>query len=95
MADVGMQRQWLVSPTKEIDEMWIAVQIQEKRSQINRYKQDIEDLVKGRMLDLQARIKMLELEITKLENKLKETQPVETTSVEAEPINPTGGNSNG
>ena len=70
MADIGIQRNWLVSPTKEIDEMWIKVQIQEKKSQIVRYKQDIEDPQKGRILDLQARIKMCELEVAKLESSL-------------------------
>ncbi len=77
MADIGISKQWLVSPTKEIDEMWVKVQIQEKVSMINRYKQDIEDLAKGRMLDLQARVKMLELEILKLENELLRSQSVE------------------
>jgi hypothetical protein len=70
MADIGIAKNWLVSPTKEIDDMWVKVQIQEKRSQIVRYTQDIEDLQKGRILDLQAKIKMCELEILKLENKL-------------------------
>ena len=70
MADIGIPRNWLVSPTKEIDDMWIRVQIQEKRSQIVRFTQDIVDLQKGRILDLQARIKMCELEIRNLESKL-------------------------
>ena len=76
MADIGISRNWLVSPTREIDEMWCRVQIQEKVSMINRYKQDIEDLTKGRILDLQARIKMLELEIRKLESQLQESRNV-------------------
>lgn len=67
MADIGIPKNWLVSPTEEIDNMWSEVAIQEKRSAIARYKQDIEDLQKGRILDLQARIKMAELEIKKLE----------------------------
>lgn len=95
MADIGMQRQWLVSPTAEIEQMWKHVQIQEKRSTINRYRQDIEDLTKGRMLDLQAKILMLELEIRTIEMKLKDNQPVETTSVEADLIENNGGTSNG
>jgi len=76
MADIGIAKNWMVSPTKEIDEMWVQVQIQEKKSMINRYTQDIEDLEKGRMLDLKARIKMLELEIGKLQSDLLRSQSV-------------------
>lgn len=76
MADIGISKNWIVSPTKEIDEMWVKVQIQEKVSMINRYRQDIEDLTKGRILDLQARVKMLELEIGKLESELLRSQSV-------------------
>lgn len=66
MADIGTPKNWLVSPTKEIDDMWIDVQIQEKRSRIVRHQQDIEDLKKGKLTELAAIIKMLELEIKKL-----------------------------
>jgi len=69
MADIGTPKNWLVSPTKEIDDMWIEVQIQEKRSRIARHKQDIEDLQKGKLKELGAIIMMLELEIKELENK--------------------------
>lgn len=68
--------------------MWIKVQIQEKKSQISRYKQDIEDLQKGRILDLQARIKMCEMEVTKLENSL-------AVDIRDLNENSTGGQSNG
>lgn len=88
MADIGIPKNWLVSPTKEIDEMWIKVQIQEKKSQMARYKQDIEDLQKGRILDLQARIKMCELECAKLENSL-------AVDVRDLSENSTGGQTNG
>lgn len=88
MADIGIPKNWLVSPTKEIDEMWVKVQIQEKKSQISRYKQDIEDLTRGRILDLQARIKMCELECAKLENSL-------AVDVRDLNENSTGGQNNG
>lgn len=77
MADIPIQKTWLVSPTKEIDEMWIKVEIQQKISQLNRYKQDIEDLQKGRILDLTARIRMLELEIKKLESELLRSESLD------------------
>ena len=53
------------------------MQIQQKVSAINRYKQDIEDLQKGRILDLTARIRMLELEIKKLESELMRSEALD------------------
>ena len=69
MADIGTPKNWLVSPTKEIDDMWIDVQIQEKKSRIVRHQQDIEDLKKGKLTELAAIIKMLEMEIVALQQK--------------------------
>ena len=66
MADVGVQGNWLVSPTKEIEDKWIEVQIQERISRIARYKQDIEDLKKVRILELEAKIMLLELELKEI-----------------------------
>ena len=66
MGDVGSQH-WLVSPTREIELKWIEVSIQEKKSRIARHKQDIEDLLKGKIIDLEAKIGMLELELRELE----------------------------
>ena len=63
MADLGERQTWLVSPTKEIEDKWIEVQIQERISRIARYKQDIEDFKKGRILELEAKIMLLELEL--------------------------------
>jgi hypothetical protein len=74
MADIGIPKNYLVVPTKEIDEMWIQVQIQEKKSMIARKNQDIEDLKKGRILDLEAQIKLHELEIKSLEARLKQSK---------------------
>lgn len=76
MGDIGIAKNWLVSPTKEIDEMWIKVAIQEKKSMIARYKQDIEDLMHGRVTDLQAKIKMNELEMRELETKLLKSKSI-------------------
>ena len=63
MSDIGERQQWLVSPTKEIEDKWVEVQIQERISRIARYKQDIEDFKKGRILELEAKIMLLELEL--------------------------------
>ena len=71
MADLGVprQEQWLVSPNQEIKDLWKNVRIQEIKSRIVRHKQDIEDLERGKIMDLTARIKMLELELRHLETK--------------------------
>jgi len=66
MSDIGERQQWLVSPTKEIEDKWIEVQIQERISRIARYKQDIEDYKKGRILELEAKIMLLELELKEI-----------------------------
>jgi hypothetical protein len=66
MADIGERQTWLVSPTKEIEDKWIEVQIQERVSRIARYKQDIEDLKKGRILELEAKIMLLDLELKEI-----------------------------
>ena len=66
MSDIGERQTWLVSPTKEIEDKWIEVQIQERISRIARYKQDIEDLQKGKILELQAKIMLLELELREI-----------------------------
>jgi hypothetical protein len=71
MADVGGGSTWLVSPTREIEDKWIEVQIQERKSRINRYKQDIEDMRKGRIVELEAKVMMLELELLEIEARKK------------------------
>lgn len=71
MSDLTQKTNWLVSPTKEIEDKWIEVQIQERISRINRYKQDIEDFKKGRILELEAKILMLELELKEIESRRK------------------------
>ena len=83
MADLG-SRHWLVSPTKEIEEGWIEVQIQEKVSQIARTKQDIEDFMKGKIKDLQMKVKMLELEKVRLETNLLRSRSMPAEEVKEE-----------
>ena len=66
MSDIGERQTWLVSPTKEIEDKWVEVQIQERISRIARYKQDREDYKKGRILELEAKIMLLELELKEI-----------------------------
>jgi len=76
MADLPIPRNFIAQPTKEINEMWLNVQIQEKKSMISRKRQDIEDLKKGRILDLEAQIKLHELEVKKLEADLIKSRAI-------------------
>ena len=69
MADLGRTQSWLVSPNLAIEIKWVEVQIQEKKSRLNAAKQTIEDLQKGKIVELEAQIMMLEKEIAFLENK--------------------------
>jgi hypothetical protein len=69
MADIGVPQNWLVSTDKTVERKWLDVQIQEKKSRIVRYKQDIEDLTKGKIVDLEAKVLMLEKEVKFLEVK--------------------------
>lgn len=69
MADLQVEGNWLVTPNAEIERKWIEVQIQERKSRIARHKQDMEDLIKGKLVDLEARILMLEQELKELEAK--------------------------
>ncbi len=77
MSDLPIEGNWLVSPDHEIKRKWIEVQIQERKSRIARHRQDIEDLVKGKMVDLEARILMLERELNELETEKKKYTPIE------------------
>lgn len=77
MADIGINQQWLVSPNAEIEAMWLDVQIQEKKSRMSRHRQDIEDLEKGQILSLRAKIMMLDKEIQFLENKRKNIELID------------------
>lgn len=79
MADLGRTQNWLVSPDNDIEMKWIDVQIQERVSRIVRYKQDIEDFHKGRIIELEAKIMMLEKEVTLLQEKRVKGTPVEVT----------------
>lgn len=78
MADIGgSSSQFLVSPNHEIEMKWVEVQIQERKSRIARHKQDIEDLQKGKIVDLEAKIMMLVKELKHLENKLNNITPTD------------------
>jgi hypothetical protein len=56
---------------------WIDVAIQERVSRIVRYRQDIEDFHKGRIVELEAKIMMLEKEVAMLQEKKAKGTPVD------------------
>lgn len=70
MADLGSNRNWLVNPNDEVKKKWISCQIQERKSQIVRLTQDIEDLREGQIVKLEATIIMLNKEVTQLNAEL-------------------------
>ncbi len=72
MADIGGNRQWLIDEPNEVKKKWIACEIQQRKSQITRLKQDIEDLKNGQIVKLEATIMMLEKELENLSEKLAE-----------------------
>lgn len=77
MADLGGGGQFLVSPNIEVEQKWLEVQIQERKSRIARHKQDIEDLQKGRIVELEAKVMMLDRELKHLEDKLVNLTPTD------------------
>jgi hypothetical protein len=70
MSDLRVEEMQLVDPTNDIKRKWVEVKIQECRSRKARHQQDMEDLIKGKLVDLEARILMLDLELKKLEQEL-------------------------
>lgn len=69
MSDLPIPHNWDVQPPIAVQKKWLDVRIQELRSRLAAAKQLIEDLQRGRILELEAKITMLELSITELEGK--------------------------
>jgi hypothetical protein len=74
MADLPVNQQWLVSPSQEVEKKWIQVQINERKSRINKVRQDIEDLKQVQLIKLEAQVMVMEQEIKELEVDLKNKQ---------------------
>ena len=77
MSDLRVEEMSLVDPSNEIKRKWVEVKIQECKSRIARHQQDKEDLIKGKLVDLDARIMMLDLEQKKLETELIHLTPID------------------
>ncbi len=68
MADIKPPQQFLVTETNEVKKKWLQCTLQEKKSQISRLTQDIEDLKQGHLVKLEAHLLMLEKELAFLQN---------------------------
>lgn len=75
MADIGINRNYLVEPNRDVKVKWLEIQIQERKSRVVRLRQDIEDITKGRIVELEAQMIIANNELIKLESdkKLLET----------------------
>lgn len=69
MGDLRSGSNWMVNPNQEVEIKWVDVEIQAKKSQIVRLEQDIEDLRKGKLLELEACVIMRKKELEMLEEK--------------------------
>jgi len=71
MADLPIvqHQNWDVVVPEDVKRLWLDMQVQEFKSRINRTKQDIDDMVNGKVLGLKANLKMLELSLQELESK--------------------------
>ncbi len=67
MADLPIRHNYEVQPPDSVLRKWQEIRIQEKRSQIAAAKQRIQDLQRGEIINLEAKITMWELEIVEFE----------------------------
>lgn len=79
MADLPVDKNWLVSPSYEVEKKWLEVQINERISRKNKLVQDIDDLKKIQLIRLEAQILILDQEIAALQQKLSQKEPIEVT----------------
>jgi predicted RNase H-like nuclease (RuvC/YqgF family) len=74
MADMGGQK-FLVEPNHDVKILHLQCSIQERKSRLARLKQDIEDLKEMAIKSKEAEIKMLELELAELNQRLDTIAP--------------------
>jgi hypothetical protein len=84
MADIGNQYpiQIQARETKEMKLKWIAARKQEAKSKLVHFKQAIEDLIQGKVPEIERQIMAVQQELQQLELQEKTLQ----SSVEAEQI---------
>ena len=81
MADMGI-RNHLVEPNHDVKILNLQTMIQEKRSRIVRLIQDIEDLELMAIKQKRAEIKMLELDLAELNQRLDTITPTDAEVID-------------
>ena len=84
MPDLGDHQ--IVKPSNEVERRWLMVNIQERKSRIARFTQDIEDFMKGKIVALEGQILLAKQEQQKFEIDLKKLDGV-TIEVNVTPEN--------
>jgi len=71
MADLPVQKeQYLVSPNADVEKLWLKSAIAEKECRVKRLEADKDEIIKSRVLKIEATILMVKREIVELNNNL-------------------------
>jgi hypothetical protein len=78
MADLPVPKeQFLVSPNADVEKLWLKSAIAEKEARVKRLEADKDEIIKSRVLKLEATILMLKREIVELCNQLNNMDPID------------------
>jgi hypothetical protein len=75
MADLPVPReQYLVTPNADVEKLWLKSAIAEKEARVKRLEADKDEIIKSRVLKIEATILMVKREIVELNNKLNKDE---------------------
>jgi len=78
MADLPVPKeQFLVSPNTDVEKLWLKSAIAEKEARVKRLEADKDEIIKSRVLKIEATILMLKREIVELNNQLNNMDPID------------------
>ena len=80
MADnpiVPVREQFLVTPNADVEKLWIQSAIAEKEARVKRLEADKDEIIKSRVLKIEATILMTKREIVELNNQLTQKEPID------------------
>ena len=78
MADLPVSReQYLVSPNADVEKLWLKSAIAEKEARVKRLEADKDEIIKSRVLKIEATILMVKREIVELNNNLNNQEPID------------------
>jgi len=78
MADLPVPReQYLVTPNADVEKLWLKSAIAEKEARVKRLEADKEEVIKSRVLKIEATILMVKREIVELNNRLTGQEPID------------------